>query len=503
MTENSYRSILRSSSILGAASAANILISLVRMKAVAILLGPAGVGLVGLLHNIIQMGASVAAMGLDSVGVRQVAEAHGNGRHDDVLIARRALLWGAIILAALGATSVFLLRELIARQVLADPEQSWNVGWLAVGVGLTVASGSQAALLNGMRRIRDLALLQIASALVSSALGVCALLLWGAAGLIWYVLTAPLASFVLGRYFVAGSAAVQAPPTPWRQIVAQWRIMVPLGMAFMVCGLVTTGGYLVVRSLVQRQLGAEDLGYFQAAWAIGMTYLGFVLGAMGTDYYPRLTASIGDPAAACRLVNEQTEVALLLTAPALIALLSLSPWVVSLLYTNQFDPAVEILHWQLLGDLLKVMSWPSGFVILAAGAGRAFIFTESIGLAVYVTGVALGLELAGIVATGIAFLAMYAVHLPIVYWLARRRIGFRWTRPVVMHGALFFAIACAVSALSRCSEPMGAVVGLLAAGLIGLYSLGRLGRMAELSGPVGRLAAHARSATERLGIRHV
>ena len=203
-----------------------------------------------------------------------------------------------LCLAALGATVVFLLRDPIARLVLADAGQAGNVGWLALGVALAVASGSQGALLNGMRRIGDLARLQIASALVSSALGVGAFLLWGRSALTWYVLSAPLATFALGHYFVARSGAVQAPPTPWQRIVAQWRIMIPFGISFMIGGLVTTGGYLVVRSFVQRELGTENLGYFQAAWAIGMSYLGFVLGAMGTDYYPRLSARISNPAAA-------------------------------------------------------------------------------------------------------------------------------------------------------------------------------------------------------------
>ena len=36
-------------------------------------------------------------------------------------------------------------------QVLADPALSHEVGWLALGVGLTVAGGSQGALLNGLR----------------------------------------------------------------------------------------------------------------------------------------------------------------------------------------------------------------------------------------------------------------------------------------------------------------------------------------------------------------
>ncbi len=499
---NSYRTILRSSSIMGATSVASIVISLARMKIVAILLGPAGVGLLGLLQNLMQAGAGVAAMGLGTVAVRQVAKAHGDGRTEEVVIARRAVLRGTLILAPLGAAAVFLLREPIARLVLADAGQTANVGWLAVGVALTVACGSQGALLNGMRRIGDLARLQIASALVSSALGVGALLLWGGAGLIWFVLAAPLASFVLGRHFLAHSGAVQAPPTPWRQIVAQWRIMLPLGTAFMIAALVGDGSLLVARSLVQRELGAENLGYFQAAWAIGMTYLGLVLGAMGTEYYPRLSACINDPSAACRLVNEQTEVALLLAAPAVIALLALSPWVVRLLYTNEFVPAVDILRWQLLGDVLKVMSWPLGFVIVAAGAGRTFILSESIGPAVYIAGVALGLALVGVVATGIAFLAMYAVYLPVVYWVARWRIGFRWAPSVAAHGAIFFLIACGVSALGHWSQPLAALIGLPAAGLIGIYALGRLGQMAELSGLAGHLAALARSSTERLGIRH-
>ena len=44
----SYRQILRSTSIIGGASVINILIGLVRVKVAAVLLGPAGIGLIGL-----------------------------------------------------------------------------------------------------------------------------------------------------------------------------------------------------------------------------------------------------------------------------------------------------------------------------------------------------------------------------------------------------------------------------------------------------------------------
>ena len=46
--KDSHRQILRSSFIIGGASVINILVGLLRIKVVAVLLGPAGVGLIGI-----------------------------------------------------------------------------------------------------------------------------------------------------------------------------------------------------------------------------------------------------------------------------------------------------------------------------------------------------------------------------------------------------------------------------------------------------------------------
>jgi O-antigen/teichoic acid export membrane protein len=58
-----YRQILRSSSIIGGASFVGVLVALLRIKAAAILLGPAGVGLIGLLQSLMATAASVSALG--------------------------------------------------------------------------------------------------------------------------------------------------------------------------------------------------------------------------------------------------------------------------------------------------------------------------------------------------------------------------------------------------------------------------------------------------------
>ena len=498
--ESSYRQILRSSSIVGGASILNIVIGLLRTKAAALLLGPAGVGLIGLFQNLMATAATASALGFGTAGTRQIAEANGREDAEAIAAARRGLFWGTLAVAVVGAMVFWALREVLAAAILDDAGLSDEVGWLALGVALTVAAGSQSALLTGLRRIGDIARVSVLSALLSTALGVGALLIWGQDALLVFVLATPFASFVLGHVFVARLPRMSMPATPLSKLMGQWRDLVQLGAAFMVAGLAATVGQLAVRTLVQHELDVEALGHFQAAWMISMTYIGFVLTAMGKDYYPRLTAAIHDPATANRMVNEQTEVALLLAAPVFLVMLGLAPWIIDLLYSSRFAEATIVLRWQVLGDVLKVVSWPLGFVILASGDGRTYMLSETLAIAVFVGLTWIGLPVLGIEATGIAFLGMYVVYLPVVYGLARRRTGFRWEGRVLRHLVVLALVAAAVFAVANLRMWIGAVVGIGCAGGFGVYGLSRLGQLTELSGPLGSAARLSERVLTRLGM---
>src|SRR6056300_2083320 len=119
---SSRKQILRSSPIIGSSSVVNIGFGLIRMKAAALLLGPVGVGLIGILQNLMTTASTVAALGFGNVGTRQIAEANGGGRQSDVDAARRALFWGTLLLALLGATIFWSLKGILARLVLANPD---------------------------------------------------------------------------------------------------------------------------------------------------------------------------------------------------------------------------------------------------------------------------------------------------------------------------------------------------------------------------------------------
>jgi PST family polysaccharide transporter len=494
----SYHRILRSTSIIGGASFINIAIGVLRTKVLAVLLGPVGVGLASLYTGLMAAASTVATMGLGPVGTRQIAEACSKEDARAIMVARRALFWGTMVLASAGGLVVWSLRSFLAVHALGKASYSGAVGWLSIGVALSVAGASQAALIQGMRRIGDIARLNVYGSAISTVLGIGLLWRWGNAGLVAYVLIVPLASFVLGHVYVSRLPKARTETVSLPELTREWKMLLRLGIAMVGAGLVQQLAQLWIRIDVAKVLGAQSLGQYQAAWIISMQYVSFVLMAMGTDYYPRLTGVIHDHKAAGRLVNEQTEVATLLSAPVFIAMMAVAPWVIHLLYAASFTPAIEILRWQVLGDVLKVVSWPLGFLIVAAGDGKTYFSTETFTWLVP-TGLITGLAPdVGLQITGIAYLAMYALYLPLVYWLAWRRIGFRWSRSVLIMSVVTLAICVGVDIFTALTR-WGMLVGCVAAVAFAVYSLGRITHMSDLGGPAGRIGAMARRLTARIG----
>ena len=201
----SYRRILKSSFILGGASALNIALGLIRTKVVAVMLGPAGIGLVSLYTSLMQSASICAAMGMGAVGPRQIAQAADQGVERAITVARRSMFYGALLLAGLGALAVWSLRDIVSQYLLGSTERALEIGWLALGVALSVAGTAQGAVLQGMCRVADVARLTVWGSALNTVAGVFVLWFWGTGGVVAYVLAGPLASFLAGHWYVSRS----------------------------------------------------------------------------------------------------------------------------------------------------------------------------------------------------------------------------------------------------------------------------------------------------------
>lgn len=474
----SYGEILKSSAWVGASSVLTIAVGIVRAKALAVLLGPAGVGLVGLYSSVLDLARSLAQMGTNSSGVRQIAEAVGTGDQQRIAMTSAVL---ARLVAWLGVAGSLLMvagAPWISEWTFGDTGHTTAIMLLALALLLRVVADGQVALLQGLRRMADLAKLAAWGALLGSLACVALVYVWGEDGIV-PSLVAMSAAALAATWWYRRRLSLAAPlALPRAVFTEESRALLKLGAAFLISGLLMMGAALAVRSIVLRMAGLEAAGLYQAAWTIGGMYVSLVLQAMGTDFYPRLVGAIQQPEQANQLVNEQAQVSLLMAAPGVIATLAFAPTVMELLYSPAFAAGTEILRWLCLGMALRVITWPIGYIIVARNSQPVYIATELAWTVVHLAMAWWFVERYGAAGAGMAFAASYVFHGLMIYPIVRRMTGFRWSADNLRTGSVFvLAIGAVFLMLQWLPLWPGLGVGALATLLSAVVSVRLLTRL--------------------------
>jgi PST family polysaccharide transporter len=448
----SYHQILKSSFVVGGASFINIVLGIVRTKVLALLLGPTGVGILGIYNSVVQTAGALMGLGIGRSAVRQIAEASGTGLPNRCAKSVAGTLRWSLILALTGGAVMFFSREAISKFMFHSVEQATDIGWLGLAVFCGILSAGQIGVIQGTRNVRFLANQSVVGALFGTLVGLPIIYFRGRAGVVWVVLAVGLAGLGSSWLYMR-KVTLSKTRLTWQDFWTEGRSLIGLGVILMMTGLLSTGTLLVVRILLNRQMGEAATGYFQAAFGVSVVYLDFILQAMGADFYPRLAAAAHDHDLCNRSVNEQLEIALLMAGPLILAMLAFAPVVIYLLYAKGFEPACEILRWQILGSLFKVTAWPVGFILLAKNQGWKFFVCELLWNVTYLGIILLGIRSFGLVILGTGFAAAYALLLCWVLLLGARVTGFSLNGVNRRLVGTFFAAAVLIFLLNRFANP--------------------------------------------------
>jgi PST family polysaccharide transporter len=236
----------------------------------------------------------------------------------------------------------------------------------------------------------------------------------------------PISQVTFGHDHYARRISIVTRHVAWMSSLVDARHLVMLGLSFMGAGLITTlTGYLIQMVLI-REYTLGGAGLYQSAFALSGILVDFVLSAMGTDYYPRLTAVASDNASVHRMVNVQSQISILLSLPGLVVMMIFAPLIIKIFYAASFAIAVPILRWCILGILGRVFSWPMGFVMLAKG--KNFLITEIIGCVVHMAAVLCFIRVWGLVGAGIAFMVSYVIYSCVMIFVMHKMVGAAWDR---------------------------------------------------------------------------
>ena len=444
----SYKQIAKSTGIFGGSQFIIIVIGLVRTKVLAVLLGTAGVGLVGLFQSVIDLVRSLSGLGLSFSSVKDIAAAKNtNDRHrtsQTITVLYRWLWWTGIS----GMLLMIFFSAQLSEYVFGDKSKMWSVCLLSFCVLAGTLSSGQIALLQGLRQILKMAKASLYGALGGSVVAITLYSVLGIDGIV----PALIAMSVIGLFFswwYARGVKIEKVFMTAREIFLRGGEMVKLGLYTVISGLISTLTLFLIKSFMLKASDIETVGLFQSVWSVSNLYIGAILTSMAADYFPRLCGLRDKNSEIVRFSNEQARFVLIISTPMIVGMLLVASPVLNMLYSSKFLLAAGLLRWQILGAFLKVLIWPLGFILLAKGRGFRFFIVEFAWFAVYYLATLSLWPYFGLDAAGIAYLIAYLVYLPLVYMMVKPLCNFKYetSNILLMISFLLYAVTAFFAAV--------------------------------------------------------
>jgi PST family polysaccharide transporter len=421
------KSIFRATVLLSGSSLLSILLSLVSTKILAMVLHPSGYGYYGLLQSFVAVGSLIMGMGLPT-GLVRLGAGQATKGEDEVLADLRAGAWlMSGVIAVIVSLILTAFRAPLSVWALGSAEHQGAILWMGCALCFTVGLNVQNGLLNTFHRVEALAAYGVVNTFLNGGVSIASVCLWHSQGIVTAVVVGSVASWIASRYFLWRNVPTSPGRTSLRTAIDAAHALLRFGVPFTLSSAVGTGVQLALPMVVLHLVNTEGVAYYKAAAAISVGYLGFLVTTMSQDYYPRLSAVRDQPQAMVLLIHGQYRMVMLLASPIILSTLALVPYLVPLVYSPRFGPTVNILEWQLVGDLFKFSSWTMSFAILAHCTPKVYFATETLGGAAMLGCTWWGVRLFGIAGLGIGFLAAYAIYYMVVRTVLLRKMPARET----------------------------------------------------------------------------
>jgi PST family polysaccharide transporter len=245
-----------------------------------------------------------------------------------------------------------------------------------------------------------------------------------------------------------------------------------LGSAFALNGIwLTASGWLNILFLTQYygpNHAPEQIGLNGAANMMANVYVGILISAMGTEFYPRLIAAAKDKSKLNELLNQQTRLSIAIGIPVSAGLLLFAPWILRFLYSPEFVDATEPMRWLILGMVVRFITCPLGFCVYAACKPRTIAINELLTGGTMIAISYLTISTYGLKGVGIGMTLanlLYMIGIAIFMWTQK----IRWETRTIFKAVVVMAVCSAILAILIFSASWTAFS--LCAGIIALLSI--------------------------------
>ena len=473
--KGAYRNILKGTAVFGGVQVFNILINLIKGKLIAIILGPLGMGISALLTTTIGTITQFASLGISVSAMRELAQSHTEGDmhalSEKIKIYRRLVLFTGIG----GALIAIALSPLLSHIAFHNYNYTIPFALLSLFVLCSILSNAEVTLLQGTGQLKKLAKSTLIGPLTGLLISVPLYYFFGSKAIAPAMVILAAITFLINHYF-----ARKIPTEPiifsWVKFKGLSKIWISLGLLLTVSTLLGTFANFLVNSYISHNGNITDVGLFQSARSISEQYVGIVFTAMAIDYYPKLAAISNDNNKVKEIVNNQSEIVILLISPIIMILIITAPILVKVLLSNEFLVITPVVKWMSLGLFFKAASYPLSYIPLAKGDNNVFFWVEGVfGNIILLSFNIIAYHFYGLTGLGISFLLFYMVYYFLVVIISVKRYSFSYFKGIFKTFFILLVIISTIFLLSLKTGPLYVLAEL------GIFAIGAILCLIELN----------------------
>ncbi len=372
--DNSEKSILKGISLFGGVQVIQMIVSVIRGKFVAMILGPEGMGINTLFSSAQSTIYVFGSLGLNLAIVKEISSSRDNPTQlsATAAIALRLIFWSSIF----GALVCFLLAPVLSRVTFGSYAQTVPFMFLSISLFFSIAAAGKLSILQGLHQVKKLSRASLVGALTGLLIGVPLYYFLGVKGIVPAIICVTAAMYFFYSFTLQRCKLLLQKPVSFSAHKPLVKKILSIGFILVLGNLVTTSVTYIINLFIRTFGDVENVGYFQAANSITMQYLGMVFAAMAVDYLPRLTRKIEDNRYVTELANRQITVLAYIVAPLVTGLILSAPLLIRLLLTKEFENITELIRWMGLGVMFKAINYPLGYITFAKDNKKVYIWTE-------------------------------------------------------------------------------------------------------------------------------
>lgn len=439
-----YNSILKATGVFGAMQVIRTIIGVITSKFLAIFLGPSGLGILSLLNNAINIIVAVSNFELLKTSTREIALV--NGSEDKSLLYKtiNTIQYMAIVIGFFGALLSVVFSKTLSQFTFGNQDKRHWFLLLGVYFFVTSLANARMAILQGVNKIKILALSNVVAAFITSIGTIIIYYLYGVEGIVWAFLYSSIVLFLVSLYFTR-NYKVDFSAFKFNELLKNSSPIFVLGF-FMSLNLIfgQICNFLIKLYLNDGGNSTNILGYFEVSSVILINYLGLIFNAMSYDFFPKLSSISNDNLQIKKLVNNQIEIAIILVTPAVIFLYLAGPFLIELLYSKEFLSSFLIIKIALLSVILKSIVFPLGYVILAKGNKKLFFKQALFGDLINLFFSIVLYKYYGLIGLGMAYVVNYVLFGFYIYYVVNKHYKFTFfveSKKLILYNILIGILA--------------------------------------------------------------